>query len=118
MPFRQKVFAILVALFLMALIIELVRRKRLREEFTGLWIATGVGVVVLVLWYDLLVRITSLIGAVLPTTTLFLFAFLFLVLICLYYSVKLSAMADQIKTLAQELALLKGERKEDGDSPA
>lgn len=107
MPVRQKMFAILAAVALFIFIIELVRRKKLRIEYSYLWLITGAGVLILAVWYDLLKWITGLIGAVLPTTTLFLFAILFLILICLSFSMKLSSLSDQVQTLSQEIALLK-----------
>jgi len=67
---------------------------------------------VLVVWYDLLIFITGVIGAVLPTTTLFLFGLLFLILIALHYSVKISALTDQVRRLAQDLAILRQESTE------
>jgi hypothetical protein len=56
--------------------------------------------------------ITHLIGAVLPTTTVFLFGILFLYLICLHASVKMTALSEQVKKLAQEHALLEAELEE------
>lgn len=106
MLFKQKIFAILAALFLLVLIIELVRRRKMREEYSFLWILTGVSMLVLVIWYDLLVFISKLIGAVLPTTTLFLFGVMFLVLISIHFSVKFSKLTCQIESLAQKLAIL------------
>ena len=109
---RQRAFAIIAALSLMMLIVELVRRRKLREEYSILWLLTGAGVVVLAMSYHLQLWLTSLIGAVSSSSTIFGFAFLFLVLISLNFSVRMSRMADQIKTLTQELALLKAERGE------
>ncbi len=106
MTYRQKIFAITVGLCLFFFIIRLVHRRKLREEYSWLWLLTGAGIVVLVVWYDLLLFLTSAIGAVLPTTTLFLFGLLFLVFITLHYSIKISALADQVKILTQKLAIL------------
>jgi hypothetical protein len=96
---------------LFVFILELVRRRRLKEEYSWLWLATGAGIVLLALWYDLLLLITNFIGAVLPTTTLFLFGMLFLVLINLHYAVKISALSDQVRRLAQELAIERAQKK-------
>ncbi|MBW2020578.1 MAG: DUF2304 domain-containing protein [Deltaproteobacteria bacterium] len=112
MPIRQKVFALAIGIAIFLFILEMVRRRKLREEYSWLWLLTGCGIIVLVIWYDLLVLITELIGAVLPTTTLFLFGMIFLMLIALHYSIKISAMTDQVRKLAQELAILKAEEDE------
>ena len=105
MPGRQQIVALIVSIALLVLIVELVRRRRLREEYSVLWILTAVGIFVLAVWYDLLVSLTHLIGAVLPTSTLFFFSLLFLVLLCLQFSVRISKLDEQVKELAQTLAL-------------
>ena len=112
MTFRQLTFALIVGIAIFVFILEMVRRRKLREEYSWLWLLTGCGIIVLVVWYDLLTFITDLIGAVLPTTTLFLFGLLFLILIALHYSIKISALADEVRKLAQEVALLKAENDE------
>jgi len=103
---RQRIFALLVAILLLVVIIDLVRRRKLREEFSILWLAVGVGVAVLAAWYDLQVWLTHLIGAMSSSTTVFLFAFVFLALMNLHFSVRMSRMADQIKRLAQTIAIM------------
>ena len=112
MLIRQKIFALVVSVLLSIFIIELVRRKKLREEYSWLWLITSFGIIVLVIWYDLLVFITELIGAVLPTTTLFILSFLLLFLISLHYSVKISSLTNQVRKLAQKIAILQSELDE------
>jgi len=106
MPLQQKVLAISLSIGLLILIFELVRRRKLREEYSWLWMLTGVIIFVLGIWYDLLLFITHLVGAVLPTSTLFFFGIFFLVLINLYFSVKVSTLTNQIKKLAQRQAVI------------
>jgi hypothetical protein len=81
---RQQMFAIAVSIVIVLLVFELVRRKRLREEYTWLWMLSAVTIFLITASRDLLMAITHLIGAVLPTTTVFLFGILFLYLICLH----------------------------------
>ncbi|NVL90079.1 MAG: DUF2304 domain-containing protein [Desulfobacterales bacterium] len=115
MPIRQKIFALAIGIAIFLFILEMVRRRKLREEYSWLWLLTGLGIIVLAAWYDLLVFITDLIGAALPTTTLFLFGVVFLMLIALHYSIKISALTDQVRKLTQELAILHDEVKEHRD---
>ena len=112
MPLRQKLFAIIISLFLLVFIIELVRRKKLREEYSWLWLLTGTIILILALWYDMLQWITHLIGASLPTSTLFFLGMVFLILIAIHFSVKVSALNTQVKNLAQENGLLKNRIEE------
>lgn len=113
---HQKIFAIVASILIMMIVVELVRRRRLREEYSWLWLLTGAVIILLVVWYDLLLFITHLIGAIAPTTTLFIFGLLFLMLISLHYSLQISKLSHQVKEMAQQLTLLKGKVEERLDS--
>ena len=106
---KQKVFAMVASAALIILIAVLIKRRKLREEYALLWLLTGIGMLVLVVGYRILLWLSNLIGAVAPTTTLFLFAMLFLILISIHFSVKFSTLSDQIQSVITELALLRKE---------
>ena len=109
MPLQQQIFALLTSVCVFAIVLDMVRRRRLREEYSVLWLVTSAVMFILVLRYQWLVDLTALIGAGLPTTTLFLFAIIFLMLLCLQFCIKISKLTDQVKNLAQENALMKTE---------
>lgn len=109
MPLAQKIFALLVCAGVFAVTIAMVRRRQLREEYSVLWLVTSLLMFVLVLRYEWLVALTELIGAALPTTTLFLGAIIFLMFIVMQFSIKLSEFSDKVKNLAQENTLLRAE---------
>lgn len=109
---RQQAFALAVSFALLVFIVDMVRRRKLREEYSWLWIVTGVVIFVLSIWYSALLFITRLIGAIAPVSTLFLFGILFLVVISIHYSMKVSTLTTQVKNLAQRLALVDGYVKE------
>lgn len=111
MSMQQKIFTISISIILFIVIIDLVRRRKIREEYSWLWLLTGGAIIVLSVWYDLLLFITRLVGAVLPTSTLFFFGLLFLMAISLYYSTKISSLHDHVKDLAQHVAILQTEVK-------
>ena len=106
---NQKVFALIVCVLVFAITFNMVRKRSLREEYSVLWLATSLLMFVLVLKYDWLVALTDLVGAALPTTTLFIGGLVFLVLIAVQFSIKLSTFSDQLKNLAQENALLRSD---------
>jgi len=106
---KQKIFAVIASAALILLIGLLIKRRRLREEYALLWLATGIGILVLIIGYPLLLWVSRLIGAVTPTTTLFLFALLFVILISISFSVRFSKLADQLQQLITELAFLRKE---------
>lgn len=108
----QRVFAVAASLVTFAVIIELIRRRKLREEYAFLWVVTGAVMIVLSSWYGLIEGITRLIGAVTVTTTLFLFALLFLLLISVHFTTVLSRLTVQVRRLTQELAILQASRRD------
>ncbi|GAB7027049.1 DUF2304 domain-containing protein [Geotalea toluenoxydans] len=119
MPLKQQIFAIIVSLLVFVLTIDMVRKKRLREEYSLLWLITSVSMFILVIKYDWLVALTHLIGAGLPTSTLFLGSIIFLILLAVQFSIKISKLSDQLKDLVQDNALMRHEfeklKKERGE---
>lgn len=91
----------------MVLIVELIRRGRLKERYSLLWLAAGTVLLVLSLSRSLLESIAKLVGIYYPPSLLFLVAFVFLLMITLHFSAVLSGLAEKNKHLAQEVALLR-----------
>ncbi len=110
MPFEQYLFSMLVGVILCVIIFELVRLRKLKEEFSVLWIAIGVGVILLANGYDTLVDITYMIGATTSTTVVFILAILVLLAMNLHFSIRISAMTTNIKNLTQELAIIQAKK--------
>jgi hypothetical protein len=109
MSLRIKIVTFVICIAMLLLIIDLVRRRKLREEYSQLWFATWLGILILMVWFDLLKWVSHLIGAVSTVSTLFLFAFMFLILISLHFSVVISKLTGKIKDLSQQHALLQNE---------
>lgn len=103
---RLKILALIAIFVLMALVVSLVRKKKLKEEYAFLWIMISLVSIVLILWFRVVIFFTNLFGILSPNNTIFFFAILFLVVICLHFSVKISTLTSQVKILIQENALL------------
>ena len=106
-PLGTRAVAIAASIVLLATVLYLVRRRRLAEEYTPLWVLAAGVTVAVSLWPRPLLPISRALGAWSQASTLFFFALLFLVALCLSYAVRLSTLTFQVKTLSQELALLK-----------
>jgi hypothetical protein len=117
-PTRQIVVFLALVLVLFVAILELARRRVLRVEYSWLWIASCLTTVLFILRYDLLVKLTDFVGGVVPTSTLFFLCILYLALLCLHYSIRISALTHQVKDLAQEVALLRVGRASPDTLPA
>jgi len=109
---RQLIASVIVALMILAVVIRLVQRGHLDIAYCWLWLGIGCGMLLLVLHYDWLVRLSDLIGAVTPTTTIFLIGFMVILLMCLQFSWVISTHRRQIKRLTQRLAVVERERAE------
>jgi hypothetical protein len=104
---HQRICALIIGVGIFVMILEMVRRRKLEEEYSFLWLIIGLGIVVLVLWQNFLEWLTHLIGAVAPTTTIFIFGLVILVLINFHFSVKITKLSRQVKELAQQIAIFK-----------
>jgi hypothetical protein len=109
MQTRIMIFAVGLGLILLAVIFQLIRKNRLQEKYSILWIASAVVLVVLSMWTQLLKTFAAWIGVFYPPSALFAVAAFCGLVIALHYSVVLSTLTGQNKTLAQELALLREE---------
>jgi hypothetical protein len=115
---RQFIASIILAVVLLGVIVRLVQKGRLDIAYCWVWLGIATGSILVVVRYDLLVRLSNLIGAVTITTTLFLIAFFVLLLMTLQFSLVISQHRRQIKKLAQEIALLRGEHPPTSESVA
>ncbi len=104
-----RVMMIALSLLLASVVLWLVRRRTLREEYTPIWLGVAIGITVISLWRPLLDAITRTIGAWTPSSTLFFLGNFFLIAICLNYAVRLSRITLQLKNLGQEIALLRAQ---------
>ena len=109
-----KVQIIIGALSFILLLItfELIRKRRLREEYAILWLFTGGAVLVFSVWPEVFlsqffVRMTG----IFYLSAVVLIAFFFLLLIVFHFSVVISKLTDRNKELAQRYALLELELK-------
>ena len=114
MPPPIKIIAILICIFLVVYVFELVRRKHLTEEYSMGWLVTGTLMLILSVSETSLQWISNLVGATHFTSTLFFFGLLFLVVICLHFSIRISALTKQVRRLTQHTAILYHEKRELG----
>ena len=99
MPIQQRVVIISVACFLVLVIFELVRKRRLREEYSWLWLVAG-GLVFCMAFvpYEGLVILSQQMGSNYPPSAIFFLGFCAMTLLCLQFSVRLSRMTEQVKS--------------------
>jgi len=99
--------AFLLALAIVALVIEMLRRKKLREKYAVLWLIVGVATLVLAAFPRLLNIVAEFVGVQIPSNLLFAMSILMLLGVCLHLSWEISVVEDETRTLAEEVAILR-----------
>ncbi len=94
---------------LLVIVVELIRRGKLKERYALLWLFAGIVLIIFSTSRYLLELISRALGIFYPPSFLFLLAFFFLLLITLHFSVVISGLSEKNKKLAQELALMRQE---------
>jgi hypothetical protein len=102
-----RLMAVVLSVLLVAVVLWLIRRRALQEEYTPIWMAVALMLLVLSVRMDWLHGITRAMGAWTTSSALFFLGEIFLVMICLNYAVRLSRASLRLKNLAQEVALLR-----------
>lgn len=117
---RSIILAIGASIIALLVILELVRRRRLSEEYSLLWLATAIVMLVVGVWRELLYSLANAVGIHYPPNLLFLLAALFLLFIQVYLSTVITKLTQENKEIAQQVALLRyeveGLRGEQGHS--
>ena len=109
------VLGIVGSVVVLAAILEMMRRHRLREKYAVIWFLVAAGVLTLAVFPGLLVGTAELIGVQVPANLLFFVGSLVLLVLTLQHSYELGRLEEKTRTLAEELALLRLEVSHRGD---
>jgi hypothetical protein len=104
---RTQIIVALGAVGLALLVLELVRRRKLSEEYSLLWVLSTVALAVLGFSTPLLEWVTGLLGMMGAASTVFACGLAFVISMLLYQSVKISSLGREKDMLTRELALLR-----------
>jgi hypothetical protein len=94
-------------------IIELLRRRQLREKYAMLWLTVSLLVVPLSLFPRVLDRVASAVGVASGVSLVLFLAVAFLLLVCVHLSWEVNRLEEETRTIAEDLALLRA-KVEDG----
>jgi hypothetical protein len=109
---RLQIVAIVGALGLLLLVLELVRRRALMERYALVWLFSSLVILGLAVWKGALTLVTRQLGIVSGPNALFFVAIAFILLLLLHFSAALSRLSDQTKVLAQQHAILESRVRE------
>jgi hypothetical protein len=108
------IFVIVVALFIALTVVFFVRRWRLKEQYSILWLALAVGMVVPAAWPDLVEWIAEELDVIYAPSILFFLALAVVAMMLFHYSLEISRLSDQNRELAQEVGLLRARMEDAG----
>jgi hypothetical protein len=109
LQFRTKLMVVCIGIALLLIVLNMVRRGHVREQYALLWILACVVLILSAVFSNLLDRFSHLVGIFYPPAFLFLLAILLLVVLQVHFSVVVSSLREQNKTLVQELGILEHE---------
>ena len=109
---RIQYIAIFCSFALLVLIFELTRRKKIREQYSILWLFFSVIFVVLSIWRRGLDFFADLVGIYYAPSALFLLLVLAIFLILIQFSVVISKLSEENKKLSQTIGLMKLDMEE------
>ncbi|WP_448003850.1 DUF2304 domain-containing protein [Agromyces bauzanensis] len=107
MSLATYILGIVAALFVLVVVIEMLRQRRLRERHAVWWLAAGIIALVVGIFPQLLGWAAELIGVEVPTNLVFFLSAAVLFLVCLQHSSELTTLEAESQTLAEELSLLR-----------
>ena len=101
----QRLLPLAAALVIALVTVELIRRRKLREEYAMLWISASGMLLIFAIFPRLLLYLSVAMG-VFYLTTVVVLCFSFLALVLLHLAVMVSRSSEDLRQVAQRLALL------------
>ena len=112
MELRLQIVAVIGAVGLLVLVLELVRRRALMERYALLWLFASVVILGLAIFDGALTVLARQLGILSAPNALFFVAMAFILLLLLHFSAAMSRLTDQSKVLAQRQAILEERLRE------
>ena len=101
-----QIISIAASILMIIIILSLIRSRKLREEYSIMWIVGSLVLILFSVWRGLLDIIAGMLGIIYPPAFLLLIGIFFGVLMFLHFTVVISKQADQNNDLAQKVAIL------------
>ncbi len=108
MPLTRRLVPMALAIIVVAATIEMIRRRKLREEYAILWLFASAVLVVFAIFPGLVVLLSHVLR-VNYLTIIVMACFFFLAMIVMHFAVVISHQGEQIRKLAEHIALMENE---------
>lgn len=108
---RIQVLSVIGSISLVLFILKLIKRKKLKEEYSLLWLTCGLAFTLLSVFKPLLELFADAVGIIYAPAAIFLMLIVSAFLILIQFSIVISKLSDSNKNLTQEVGILKAELK-------
>jgi hypothetical protein len=106
MSITSYILGIVAALLTLGIVVEMLRRRRLRERHAVWWLLAGTLALVVGVFPAILNGAAALFGVGAPTNLVFFVSIAVLFLVCLQHSSELTTLEDKTRILAEDSVLL------------
>lgn len=106
MSVASYIFGVVSALLTLVVVIEMLRRRRLRERHAAWWFLAGVLALIAGVFPATLEWAASLVGVTVPVNLVFFVSIAILFFVCLQHSSELTQLESKTRILAERVALL------------
>jgi hypothetical protein len=104
-----QILSIITAGFVLLMVIEMMRRRKLREKYASVWLVVSIGVVVLAIIPQAAEFLARHVGVQTPSNFVFLLSGVVLALVSLHLSIEVGHLEEEMRTSVEETALLRCE---------
>jgi hypothetical protein len=111
-------FVVFVAVVIALVVVFYIRRWRLREEYSLLWLFLSAALIILTIDQGLMEWAADRLDVSYSPAVLFFLALAFVAVMLFHYSLEISRLSDQNKMLAQEMSLLRARLETAGSGGA
>lgn len=105
--------AIVFAVIFIIFVLNLVKKGKLDEKYSILWILTGIVTLIVSFFQNLITKIANGFDVYYPPSLMFLFAIIVLVIYTIHITIVITKQNKMIVKLTQELGILKEKEKND-----
>jgi len=106
MSLQIRLVAVLASCLILIVVVDLIRREKLRARYSLFWLLAGLIFLIFSLWENLLSLAARAIGIYSSTNALFFIGFVGTVVILLHFSVIISTLSLENKKLIEKLSIL------------
>lgn len=104
---KIQIISIVASLSIFFVVVNLVRRRRLKTEYSLIWLMVSVTFIVFSFWRDGIDWLAKLFGIAYAPSVLFIILLVGIILLLIEFSIIISKQSERIKVLVQEIGLLR-----------